>query len=131
MTALSLLAGRRGVLWQEIFSPQHLGNETLLLSNGREMKGLTLQVLGPQVPSPRDEQSWLGSFLQKAGQEHLQRCDTQFSMQLLFLFFFFVFYTCFSTYTDFSSLLTFLWPLCPPCVSSISAVNSYFLRKSV
>lgn len=95
MTAFSFLAGRKEVLLQ-MCSPQPSGNKALLLSTGREVKGLTLQylplqVLGPQVPSRRDKQ--LARLLQKAGHGCGQRYDTQYSCgycisSLLYLLFY-------------------------------------------
>lgn len=98
MTALSFLTGRRGVL-QEVCSPQPFGNETPLLSPGREMKGLSSQ--------------WLGSCRSQA--TDVSRAVILSTLPAATVPP--VYYTCFSVYTGFSSLLGFLGPLCPLCVS--------------
>lgn len=111
MTALSFLTGRRGVLQEILEMRQLFGNETPLLSTGREMKGLTPQ--------------WLGSCRSQV--MDISRAVILSTLPVATVPP--VYYTCFSVYKGFSSLLGFLGPLCPLHISPFSAINSYFLKN--
>lgn len=101
--ALSFLTGRREVL-QEIYSPQPFGNETPLLSTGREMKGLTPQ--------------WLGSCRSQA----MDISRAVILSTLLFIIPAFLF-------TQVSVLYLASWAHSALYASLFSAINSYFLKN--